>query len=146
MEGAVKKRNELTNKIRASPKDPRDYGKAICSGTKGAFDDYFKMIKDSKAIIKGLKQDKEKYGYYEKSIWYENIPAGFYTHAGHLIGEDLDKSKRWWAKVDQKLTYYNSMDIWGQFFLKFMFGNRIDDNYFINFLLVEIHIRTKLPK
>ena len=92
--------------------------KVPCKG----IESYFRMLWTKYGIVKKVTDpdgnaDIEKHGYYEKTIW-EN---------GN-VGPEIDKDDFKYDNMDIKKTYYNAMDIWSQFYLKFMFGNDIKRN------------------
>ena len=69
--------------------------------------------------------EKEKFGYYEKSIWSTG-------DVDDKLTPDILKD------INYKQTYYNATDIWSQFYLKFMFGNDIKQEHFYHCLPEEI--------
>ena len=94
---------------------------------------YFRMLWTKYGIVKKVTDpdgnaDIEKHGYYEKTIW-EN---------GN-VGPEIDKDDFKYDNMDIKKTYYNAMDIWSQFYLKFMFGNDIKKEHFYHCLPDELN-------
>jgi hypothetical protein len=72
----------------------------------------------------------EKFGYYESTLWDKN----------GRVGDDLKKLDNYLnsSTTDIKKSYYNAMDIWAQFYLKFIFGNDIKKEHFYHCLPEDI--------